>query len=1778
MLIILSFSSFAAGATLWTNNGAVVCSAESDQDPYYEGYYRCADDGSGGTIFAWLDGRGGTYAQKLDKYGIARWQKDGVLIDSASNRIEIIKDGYGGALIVGGYGSGLLLMRINSFGSVLWQRVICTTISNYHISKIADIGGGKSVITWTDTRNASYDIYAQKVDNYSGLAEWTSNGIAVCTTEHEQQYPEIASVGSGNVIITWHEWQAYPLTLEVHAQKLNSSGITQWPAADGITVSGTSEFAYWPEIVSDGSGGAVISWIQGINMPAGISAQRVNGSGNIVWISTPEGVLITNYYDSWNYQYHDMISDGSGGVILAYNSRSPQGTLEAFLQRVRSDGSVWQQPNGIPMTTKTSYSWFPNLVSDGSGGAIVAWEDARRSGDNIDIYAQRVNINGVTQWMTNGITLCAAPYYKFYPRLSGDGLGHATVMWLDCRKGEGLNDSDLYAQKVYDYYDIPDIALITVNTPTWGDKLVENSPYFIQWQIERFATTDAYIRLSTNEGQTWDTLIAQRPGVIGTSSWEWTPPPYLISNECMISIEVGGPGGWNYGNSGIFSIIHTPPLVTVEAPNSGEVITVATYEVKWKATDELGVKSDGITIKYSVNSGESWTLIADHLANNGSYSWSVPDTYSTRCRIMVQAENITGSVGSDTSNANFSIIRSLPVKNLRNRLSYTTIQGALDAATTLANDTLQCADIIFYERINWPNKSNITLQGLGKGLTVIDAQAAGRVIYVANQLAINIKNLTIQNGMAPNSGGGIYLGQWNSILNLEGVEFYYNYTAMNTGDYYGGAIYSPVCTINARNCSFDSNFAYRGGAVGYGGTWNIDNCTFSRSFLRYPNVAAGGVFHSVTLTANNCIFNNNSSPYYAAVGYGCSGTINNCVFNNSSASQPGCVFTGSNLTIRNSIFLGYSGTDQPFSGGSGTVKYCNVQGGNFGSYTDGGHNIGNDPLFDSTFHLRPGSPCINTGTSEGAPAFDMEGNPRPGLGGYDMGVFESGHLNDVWVSYATGSDSGGDGSVGNPYQTIGYAIGKAYTGGTVHAFGGVYPEYNITWPGTFFLTLKASLETSPVTIDAGGISPRRIFSVNNTVDMFLEGITLKNGRINERGGGIFLNCSNTNLWLKNVTFISCTAEPGGVNPDRGGGAVGSINNTNYIFAENSRFIGCKGYWGGVAEQGNWSAKNCYFRENVGIFVGGTQGKTYWTIENCTFESNGGHMFGTANAANVEVVCRVKNSLFKDNAGVFSGGVQYVTDSIFKNNRVPSGHGGVAIGATMTATNCSFIGNSASGSGGVAMGGKWKVFNSLFIGNYATYGGVTEYSSPYQVGTFEVTNCTFLNNYSNQGAFKDFMDSRWPLKLTNCIIWGNNDQFFNVNYGTLINCDVQNLAECKDPGQNVNITTIECIQKNPWFVSTSEPYDLRMALESGCIDSGTFEGAPPLDMLGVSRPQPDTDPFMNFDMGAYEQAGLLAPVIVVKKPNGGEWVLANRKYYIQWEITEHLNTDVNIRLSRNNGQTYDTFIATVPGVLGVSTYEWTPTLNLVSTECRISIEAGGPDGWRSDASDAKFSIRNPDVWVSTTGSNTSGAGTVDSPYQTIRFALTQVGTTGAINCFGGIYPEYNIIWPASREVTLRASSETSPVTLDAGAVLSRTIIIVDKTINLTLEGITLQRAYSKASYAGGAFALVCSNTNLWLKNVTIQSCTADAGDYWCGGVYSQYDTNRIFAENSKFLSNSGYWASVGQNGIWNVNNCYFSGTGSGRSRIAHLKVTTPYLVSFLYPQKIPYSGIMVFPAV
>ena len=141
----------------------------------------------------------------------------------------------------------------------LWQVdgvALSTAVNSQDNPKIVSDGAGGAIVTWTDLRNDTYDIYAQRV-SATGAPLWTPDGVALCIAEGVQQSPTIISDGAGGAIVTWFDARSGPN--HIYAQRVNASGIPQW-ATDGVALCTAANGQFYPTIVSDGAGGAIVTW------------------------------------------------------------------------------------------------------------------------------------------------------------------------------------------------------------------------------------------------------------------------------------------------------------------------------------------------------------------------------------------------------------------------------------------------------------------------------------------------------------------------------------------------------------------------------------------------------------------------------------------------------------------------------------------------------------------------------------------------------------------------------------------------------------------------------------------------------------------------------------------------------------------------------------------------------------------------------------------------------------------------------------------------------------------------------------------------------------------------------------------------------------------------------------------------------------------------------------------------------------------------------------------------------------------------------------------------------------------------------------------------------------------------------------------------------------------------------------------------------------------------------------------------------------------------------
>jgi len=386
-----------------------------------------------------------------------------------------------------------------------------------------------------------------------------------------------------------------------------------------------------------------------------------------------------------------------------------------------------------------------------------------------------------------------------------------------------------------------------------------------------------------------------------------------------------------------------------------------------------------------------------------------------------------------------------------------TIQAAISGAVN--GDTIQVAPGTYIENINFLGKAISVVSDQGPQVTVIDGnQSAPVVTFNSGEGPQSLLNgFTLRNGKAAVSsalrGGGIRIE--NSSPTITG-----NTVTNNTAGDGGGGISSSFGSPLIRGNTITNNSQISGwsGGVGGGGVSIVGasaaqlvNNTIAGN--AWSSASGGGVSLFAAGTPalrNNIIANNtagsqgggismvnnsdasivqnvitgNAAPtgggVYWMVPSGSRGPflINNTISANNSPQGSGLFADGFDQQVQliNNIIVAAAGQNAVVCGnfdastpsfqfnnvvapsGSAYAGICNNQTGLNG-------NISADPLFRNPgtgdYHLFPGSPSIDSGTSTQAPQTDLDSVQRPidgnmdGVPALDMRVYEAPALDNI---------------------------------------------------------------------------------------------------------------------------------------------------------------------------------------------------------------------------------------------------------------------------------------------------------------------------------------------------------------------------------------------------------------------------------------------------------------------------------------------------------------------------------------------------------------------------------------------------------------------------------------------------------------------------------------------------------------------------------------------------------------------------------------------------------------
>ena len=219
-------------------------------------------------------------------------------------------------------------------------------------------------------------------------AQWVRSpgtNTPVSTASGNQLRPSIAPDGTGGAIVAWIDARFQPGWHRtdgwIAAQRLSADGTREWEE-NGRIIDSTKLYSSISSLIPDGIGGAFLCGIQ--KDTGSVILHRITGAGTLPWGMT--GRVLGKGTSC------KLAADGSGGVVVAW-----EGNDSVCIQRVAPDGSSYWASPGLFLFRGD----LCNLCADDAGGSVIIVRDSASS----TILAQKVTVEGSVSWGIGGVVV-----------------------------------------------------------------------------------------------------------------------------------------------------------------------------------------------------------------------------------------------------------------------------------------------------------------------------------------------------------------------------------------------------------------------------------------------------------------------------------------------------------------------------------------------------------------------------------------------------------------------------------------------------------------------------------------------------------------------------------------------------------------------------------------------------------------------------------------------------------------------------------------------------------------------------------------------------------------------------------------------------------------------------------------------------------------------------------------------------------------------------------------------------------------------------------------------------------------------------------------------------------------------------------------------------------------------------------------------------------------------------------------------------------------------------
>ena len=235
------------------------------------------------------------------------------------------------------------------------------------------------------------------------------------------------------------------------------------------------------------------------------------------------------------------------------------------------------------------------------------------------------------------------------------------------------------------------VPRIAISAPNGGEIWTVGDVEVITWSVVGSLSGNLKLEYSKDNFVS-DTHLIDGAVANTLTSYNWTIPNDVSSTVRVRITDLGQTASTDKSDTDF--TISPAPEITVTAPNGGESWIIGTeHNITW--TDNGGIISNNLTLEYTTD-GATYNSIATGEANDGSYTWTIPDEASDTAQVRITDANRFST--TDLSNNYFSIAVPTITITSPNGGEYWAVGDA--APVTWASLGSVSDDLVFYYSID----------------------------------------------------------------------------------------------------------------------------------------------------------------------------------------------------------------------------------------------------------------------------------------------------------------------------------------------------------------------------------------------------------------------------------------------------------------------------------------------------------------------------------------------------------------------------------------------------------------------------------------------------------------------------------------------------------------------------------------------------------------------------------------------------------------------------------------------------------------------------------------------------------------------------------------------------------------------------------------------------------------------------------------------------------------------------------------------------------------------